>query len=151
MRLRDEDLPSYFKNEKDSTSPNDDDDDSCASDIKSTCTEVEVHSQNNSPPGSAQNPIYIQDDDTDTGNKTHQRILKLLAEGKLNLNVTPNMKRNLKLAVEIVKHKCKSKESSDKFIHDMIEFEAEEANSKYLLTHISMISYTHTVVVVKLI
>ena len=49
------------------------------------------------------------------------------------------MKRNLKLAVEIVKHKCKSQESSDKFNHGMIEFEAEEAKSKYLLTHISMI------------
>ena len=145
MRLRDEDLPSYFKNEKDSTSPNDDDD-SCDSDTKNTYTEVEVHSQNNSPPGSAQNPIYIQDDDADTGHKTHQRILKLLAEGKLNLNVTPNMKRNLKLAVEIVKYKCKSQESSDKSNHDMIEFEAEEANSKYLLTHISMMSYTHKVV-----
>ena len=59
------------------------------------------------------------------------------------------MKRNLKLAVEIVKHKCKSQESSDKFNHDMIEFEAEEAKSKYLLTHISMISYTHTVMVVR--
>ena len=132
MRLRDEDLPSYFKNEKDSTSPNDDDD-SCDSDTK--ITEVEVHFQNNSPPGSAQNPIYIQDDDADTGNKTHQKILKLLAEGKLNLSVTPNMKRNLKLAVEIVKHKCRSQESSDKFNHDMIEFEAEEAKSKYLLTY----------------
>ena len=62
---------------------------------------------------------------------------------------TQLMKRNLKLAVEIVKHKCRSQESSDKFNHGMIEFEAEEAKSKYLLTHISMISHTHIIMVVK--
>ena len=123
VRLRKEDLPYYIENQRDSTSPNDDD--SCDSD--NTCSENKVSSQKITPPGSAQNPIYIQDDDADTGHKTHQRVLKLLAEGKLNLNLTPNMKRNLKLAVEIVKNKSKSQESSDKFNHDMIEFEAEES------------------------
>ena len=132
MRLREGDLSSYGQDGMDPTSPNEDD--SCDSD--STCLDNKVSSQKNAPPGSAQNPIYIQDDDADTGHKTQQRVLKLLAEGKLNLNVTPNMKRNLTLAVEIVKAKSKkSQESSDKFNHNMIEFEAEEAKCKYLVTY----------------
>ena len=124
IRKLEEDLPLPSSLEDDTDSTSSIEDDSCDSDTDSI------------PSGSAQNPIYIQDDDADAGHKTHERVLKLLAEGKLNLNVTPNMKRNLKLAVEIVKHKGnKSQESSDKFNHDMIEFEAEEAKCKYLITY----------------